>query len=219
MRIIERFSCVIFGINTCRRKQYQIDELTVHPEGCSTSPGTWHLETCRGLLFGLSRYHHCRNDQDKTFSRLQPWVPHGTTQQRIIWPQMPMPVSTHWCELWSIMVKWTTWNPSPYVRKKLHQSHWSKLALRQTLYATQTNHWVMTSRDILVGRLVSKKNRDFPGDPLVKDPPAIAEDKWVRSLILEDPTCYGATKPGHLEPVLYNKKSHSNEKLMHLNEE
>ena len=61
--------------------------------------------------------------------------------------------------------------------------------------------------------------RDFPGDPLVKDPPAIAEDKWVQSLVLEDPTCYGATKPGHLEPVLYNKKSHSNEKLVYLNEE
>ena len=56
--------------------------------------------------------------------------------------------------------------------------------------------------------------RDFPGSPLVKDPPAIAGDKWVWSLVLEDPTYYGATKP-----VLYNKRSHSNEKLVHLNEE
>ena len=78
----------------------------------------------------------------------------------------------------------------------------------------------MTSRDILVGRLVSKKNmRDFPGDPLVKDPPALAEDKWVQSQVLEDPTCYGATKPGHQEPVLYNNKSHTKEKLVYLNEE
>ena len=137
MRIIERFSCVIFGIDTCRRKQYQIDELAAHPEGCSTSPGTWHLETCRGLLFCLSCCHRCQNDGGKAFHRLQPWVPHGTTQQRIIRPQMPAPVRTHWCELWGIMVKWTTWKPSPHVRIKLHQVHWRELALRQTLYATQ----------------------------------------------------------------------------------
>ena len=56
----------------------------------------------------------------------------------------------------------------------------------------------------------------------------------VRSLVRVDPTCRGATKPVHhnywahvpqlrkpvrLEPVLRNKKSHSNEKPAHCNEE
>ena len=68
----------------------------------------------------------------------------------------------------------------------------------------------------------------------------------VRSLVWEDPTCHGATKPVHhnywacalepashnywgrvpqllkpvhLEPVFLNKRSHCNEKLMHRNEE
>ena len=92
----------------------------------------------------------------------------------------------------------------------LTRTHSKADAIRHT-----TNHRVTTSRDVLVGRLFSKKNmRDFPGSPLVKDPPAIAGDKWVRSLVPEDPTCYGATKP-----VLYNKRSHSSEKLVHLNEE
>ena len=69
---------------------------------------------------------------------------------------------------------------------------------------------------------------------------------WVRSLVWEEPTCHGATKPVHhnywagtlepvshdywacvpqlpkpvhLEPVLCNKRSHRNEKPMHHNEE
>ena len=69
---------------------------------------------------------------------------------------------------------------------------------------------------------------------------------WVQALVWEDPTCRGATKPvrhnywacalepaihnnwahvpqllkpAHLEPVLHNKRSHHNEKLMHRNEE
>ena len=57
---------------------------------------------------------------------------------------------------------------------------------------------------------------------------------WVWSVVREDPTCRGATKPvshkywAHalqllkptcLEPVLYNKRSHRNEKPAHHNEE
>ena len=54
----------------------------------------------------------------------------------------------------------------------------------------------------------------------------------VRSLVREDPTCCGATKPmcylacvpqllkpAYLEPLLLNKRSHHNEKPVHLNEE
>ena len=63
----------------------------------------------------------------------------------------------------------------------------------------------------------------------------------VRTLVQEDPTCRGATKPmshnywshvlqllspraatteaAHLEPVLCNNRSHHNEKNMHRNEE
>ena len=48
---------------------------------------------------------------------------------------------------------------------------------------------------------------------------------WVQSLVLEDPTRHGATKPMHhnywspraLEPVLHNKRSHFNEKPAHRN--
>ena len=41
-----------------------------------------------------------------------------------------------------------------------------------------------------------KKNqwRDFPGGAVVKNPPANAGTQ-VRSLVREDPTCHGATKP------------------------
>ena len=57
---------------------------------------------------------------------------------------------------------------------------------------------------------------------------------WVRALVQEDPKCHGVTKSvGHnywacvpqllkptcLEPVLCNKRSHRNEKPVHLNEE
>ena len=60
------------------------------------------------------------------------------------------------------------------------------------------------------------------------------QGKWVPSLVQEDPTCCGATKPLHhnywahvpqllkpmrLEPVLHNKRSHHNEKSVHCNEE
>ena len=56
----------------------------------------------------------------------------------------------------------------------------------------------------------------------------------VRSLVWEDPTCRGATKPeshnywarvlqllkaAHLEPMLHNKRSHCNEKPVHRNNE
>ena len=57
---------------------------------------------------------------------------------------------------------------------------------------------------------------------------------WVQSLVWEDPTCHGATKPVrhncwahvpqllkpmHLEPMLRNKGSHHNEKPAHHNKE
>ena len=57
---------------------------------------------------------------------------------------------------------------------------------------------------------------------------------WVQALVLEDPTCRRATKPVRhnywdrmpqllkpacLEPMLHNKRSHCNEKPVHLNEE
>ena len=76
-------------------------------------------------------------------------------------------------------------------------------------------------------------DRDFPGGAVVKNPPANAGD-MVRSLVWEDPTCRGATKPmshnywahvpqllksARLEPVLCNKRSHHNEKNTHHNEE
>ena len=74
---------------------------------------------------------------------------------------------------------------------------------------------------------------DFPGGAVVKNLPANAGDTRVRSLVREDPTCHGATKPvshnswacalepashnywarvpqllkpTHLEPVLRNEK-------------
>ena len=77
------------------------------------------------------------------------------------------------------------------------------------------------------------ESRDFPGGAVVKNPPANAGDT-VWALVREDPTCRGATKPmshkywahapqllkpTRLEPVLHNKRSHSNEKPVHLKEE
>ena len=64
---------------------------------------------------------------------------------------------------------------------------------------------------------------DFPGSPVVKNPLFIA---GIWSLVQEDPTCLGATKPmchnadlKHLEPVLHNKKSHRKEKSLLCNKE
>ena len=52
--------------------------------------------------------------------------------------------------------------------------------------------------------------RDFPGGAVVKNPPANAGDTG-RSLVREDPTCHGATRPVHhnywactLEPTCLN---------------
>ena len=41
------------------------------------------------------------------------------------------------------------------------------------------------------------KKKVFPGIPVVKNPPANAGDmgSWVQSLVQEDSTCHGATKP------------------------
>ena len=71
----------------------------------------------------------------------------------------------------------------------------------------------------------------FPGGPVVKNPSPM-QDTRVRSLVWEDPTCQGGTKPMHgnhwawqpqrqkptLEPVLCNKRSHCNEKPEHHNQ-
>ena len=43
-----------------------------------------------------------------------------------------------------------------------------------------------------------KKSKDFPGGPVVKNPSANAGDTGSPSLLQEDPTCRGATKPMHL---------------------
>ena len=74
---------------------------------------------------------------------------------------------------------------------------------------------------------------DFPGGPEVRLP---MQGSLVRSLVREDPTCHRATKtlqllnlcsraqepqllsPSTLEPMLHNKRSHSNEKRAHCNE-
>ena len=74
---------------------------------------------------------------------------------------------------------------------------------------------------------------DFPGGPEVRLP---MQGSLVRSLVREDPTCHRATKtlqllnlcsraqepqllsPSTLEPMLHNKRSHSNEKQAHCNE-
>ena len=37
----------------------------------------------------------------------------------------------------------------------------------------------------------------------------------VRSLVWEDSTCHGATKPECLEPVFHSKRSHGSEMLAH----
>ena len=91
----------------------------------------------------------------------------------------------------------------------------------------------------------SMKSWDFPGGAVVKNPPA-KQGTRVQALVWEDPTCHGATKPVrhnywscalepkshnywtcvpqlvkamHLEPMLHNKRRHSNEKPAHFNEE
>ena len=95
--------------------------------------------------------------------------------------------------------------------------------------------------------VVSKRSLlDFPGGAVVKNCLPMQGTR-VRSLVWEDPTCCGATKPmshnywahapqllklthprahalqllkpSHLEPVLRNKRSHCNEKAAHHNEE
>ena len=58
----------------------------------------------------------------------------------------------------------------------------------------------------------------FPGGAVVKNLPADAGTR-VRSLVQEDPTCRGATKPMSLETMLRNKRSHHDEKPVHHNEE
>ena len=82
---------------------------------------------------------------------------------------------------------------------------------------------------------------DFPCGPVVKIHLPMQETR-VRSLIKEDPPCFGATKPMHhnysraqeshywthrlhllkpwlLEPMLHNKRSHCDEKLPHRHKE
>ena len=68
--------------------------------------------------------------------------------------------------------------------------------------------------------LTSTTSWGFPGGSVVKNPPANAGDT---GLIQEDPTCHKATKTichnyqaCSLEPVLCIKRSHRNEKRVHL---
>ena len=51
----------------------------------------------------------------------------------------------------------------------------------------------------------------FPGGPVVKNPPINAGHTGL-ILVQEDPTCHKAAKPVHLEPTLYNRRGHHNEK-------
>ena len=51
---------------------------------------------------------------------------------------------------------------------------------------------------VRMGFIRKSTNRDFPGAAVVKNPPANARDRGS-SLVQEDPTCRGATKP-----VLHN---------------
>ena len=61
-----------------------------------------------------------------------------------------------------------------------------------------------------------KQLGDFPdGSADVK--PIVKAGDMVRSLVREDPTCLGASKPVYLEPMLCNKRSHLNEKPLHHN--
>ena len=91
----------------------------------------------------------------------------------------------------------------------------------------------------------NKKSSGFPGGSVVKNCLPMQGTR-VRALVQEDPTCRGATKPmchnywactlepeshnyrphvpqllgpARLEPVLYNKRNHHNEKSMQHNEE
>ena len=54
-------------------------------------------------------------------------------------------------------------------------------------------HLYPTNTCFLVG-ILKHNHRDFPGGTVVKNPPAMQGTR-VRSLVREDPTCHGATKP------------------------
>ena len=42
--------------------------------------------------------------------------------------------------------------------------------------------------------VIKKQVLGSPGDSVAKNPPAV-QGTWIRSLVQEDPTCLGATKP------------------------
>ena len=98
--------------------------------------------------------------------------------------------------------------------------------------------WLYSTFYLFRETLKNSRVSGFPGGAVVKNPPANAGDR-VRALGQEDPTCRGATKPVHdnywawaldtgshnywapvpqllkpagLEPMLWNKRSHHNEK-------
>ena len=102
----------------CRRKQVLKRWVSSSPWGLFHA--SWKVFQCKGLLFWLS---HCDTGAwGKVFFRLQPWVLNGTTQPRIVWPQMPAaPIETHRCELWNIMVKWSPRTHHPVREIKFHQ--------------------------------------------------------------------------------------------------
>ena len=57
---------------------------------------------------------------------------------------------------------------------------------------------------------------DFPGDPVVKNAPANAEDTGLIPGLKDFIWCKAA-KLVHLEPMRHNKRSHHNKKLVHDN--
>ena len=65
-------------------------------------------------------------------------------------------------------------------------------------------------------RLEALRN-DFPCGPVVKKLPAL-QAPWVRSLVLEGPTCCNYGSMHAREPVLQHKRDHRNEKPTHGNE-
>ena len=58
---------------------------------------------------------------------------------------------------------------------------------------------------------------DFPGGPVVKNPPANAGDMG-QSLVQEDPTCYGATKPSCSRACVLQHEKPPNAKPTHQNQ-
>ena len=69
--------------------------------------------------------------------------------------------------------------------------------LKKNIYMyTFLNHFAIHLKHCkpIILQFKKRERRDFPGDAVVKNPPANAGTR-VRALVWEDPTCRGATKP------------------------